>query len=471
MIWAILLSLPFVIFAQTGAVVCSARTPTINLEETGALAGVPQDHQDGIGTCYANVARNILLGLSGGSDSASYLDLALAYKREQNELGRDGLDAGNICPTLAAAQVRGFCPQTLAPLETGARTEITRLLGLDEEDPFRAQAIVNESLRNYFARSSSKETTFSSAIPIPRVLDTIRRLRENPRITLPFPGTEVSFINPGAFKSAQGKNPEGIYNEAFNGFRPELMRAIVDGRTPAEIFDLFSTRLRPTLQELGLAEELTAAREDYLREMGLVTSAPEFRDRVNATVEFFRASAGRSEEARENFLGYCFGEFAPNVELLNNLGPLLRAFASLGIEGESLVDPDGNLLPMNDVFQLAVAPACLQAENRRPLSQRFSCDDNFFQSIKRGPGRTAAKMAQVRTRVIGSLQQGIPVGRSFPMPGGGGHVNTIVGFRYSARDRGCEYLIRDSATGRSDWASESQIFEESDQMSLVQRQP
>jgi hypothetical protein len=109
---------------------CDESTPTINLEEEvpypgarirGPLYNVRRDHQDGLGTCYANTARNILIGLTNGAINPSYLDLAILFKRSQNASAREGLDLGGTCETISVLQSTrsGICDQSQSPLETG----------------------------------------------------------------------------------------------------------------------------------------------------------------------------------------------------------------------------------------------------------------------------------------------------------------------------------------------------------------
>lgn len=473
----ILLCSTFTFAAET----CSPSSVTINLEEEvpypgapirGPLYGVPQDNQDGIGTCYANVSRYVLLGLSGGRDSASYLDLALGFKRTSNDLTEEGLSAGEICPTLMAARQRGFCPQNLAPLEGSGRTEIARVLGV-ENDPFRAQSDLNNALRDFFARRQSMTPAQVSASILPRIGEAIRRVRENPMITFPFPGMSVPFVNTSIFKGVQlpensKDTAESLYESALSTIRPQTMQAIIENKTPGEIFDIFSRGITPTFRRMHIEDQLPGQRTSFIEAMTAAMNAPGFRDRITATLEFLRGLSGRSENSPEQFAAFCTGEYFPNIELLNSIGPVLR---TLSASDGSIVDSQGNLLPMADVFQLAVAPACLNPQNRRPTSVNFTCDDRFFDSIRRSRVSIQTKMTQVRTRLIQNLRQGIPVGRAFPQPGGGGHVNTIVGFRYNSDRRECEYLIRDSASAESNWHSEREVVSESDGMSFASRAP
>ncbi|MBA2404024.1 MAG: hypothetical protein H0V66_04565, partial [Bdellovibrionales bacterium] len=71
--------------ANRNFVNCDAESPEISLEEKvpypgakfkGPFFEVPRDNQDGMGTCYANTAKNLLVGTSQGKDVASFLDLA-----------------------------------------------------------------------------------------------------------------------------------------------------------------------------------------------------------------------------------------------------------------------------------------------------------------------------------------------------------------------------------------------------------
>ncbi len=465
MIYLLSIVFSFSLFAD-----CGPNTPTLNLEVApGVLATVPQDHQNGIGTCYANVSRNMLLGISGGRDSASYLDLALGFKRANpNERLEDGgLDAGNICPTLRAAQTQGYCPQELAPLETGARTEIAALMGV-ASDPFSAQARINNALRDFFVRRSGLSESPVAQAMMPRLAGAIANLRSNPRIKFPFPGLSVPFVNPGAFKSAtvppaangKGSPPaEEYYNRQLARANPAIFTAIVQGKTAEEIHAIYSREMGPTLRAMGIDTAVQEYRADYLTNMNAVINAPSFREEVTATMDFLRQVSGRSEDSPEQFLSYCTLEFYPAVELLNTFGPVLTSLNSLGIDPNRIFDAQGNLIPIVDVFQMAVAPSCLSQENRRRPSVNFT-----RRSV-------AVNMAAVRTRVTESLRRNVPVGRAFPQATGGGHVNTIVGFRYDPASRACQYLIRDSANGASTWQGERDIYTASDEMNIITAAP
>lgn len=468
---------------QTTFLTCDSNTPTIDLEQEvpfpgatirGPLFNVPQDHQDGIGTCYANVSRNLLIGLSGGRDSASYLDLALAYKRTQRsrDLLMDGLDAGEICPTLEAARQQGFCPQERAPLETGARTEIATLLGV-ENDPFVAQANINQALRNFFARTEESRDLPVPASLLPRLRDSISRLRSDSNITLPFPGLEVPFVPGGMFKNATMPDgvkgtPDSLYEYALNSVRPKIMQAILQNKSPGEMYDIFSRDMAPFFQRMNITPD-PELRDAYISRMTAAMNAPGVRDRIRATMSFLRNVSGRTEDSEESFVTHCTTEFYPAVEILNTLGPVVNSLNAMGINPDVLVKEDGNLTPMEDVFQLAVAPTCLSRENRRNFSAGFNCDDSSFEEIKNGSGSQSQKITAVRSLVVRSLLQGIPVGRAFPMPTGGGHVNTIVGYGFN--NGSCAWRVRDSASGDTIWVSERDMLEESDEMSIVSRRP
>ena len=123
-----------VIRSNLNYVQCDANTPDISLEEKepypgakfqGPFFGVSRDNQDGLGTCYANTAKNLLVGASQGDSVASFLDLALLYKNSDEALRRDGLDGGSSCEVLKRVNEKGFCPQSYAPFETGSKNLYT----------------------------------------------------------------------------------------------------------------------------------------------------------------------------------------------------------------------------------------------------------------------------------------------------------------------------------------------------------
>jgi len=156
----LLVATNLLLFFSSESVACSESAVTINLEEevpfTGAefrgpLFGVRRDHQDGLGTCYANTARNIIVGLTNGATTPSFLDLALQYKRDSSTLNQNVLDGGDSCQTIRSVQVPGvgICDQANSPLETGDRSAASELLFLSDSS-LGAQGAMLANLREFF---------------------------------------------------------------------------------------------------------------------------------------------------------------------------------------------------------------------------------------------------------------------------------------------------------------------------------
>src|SRR5690606_13956088 len=89
--------------------VCGPSMKEIDLEneyiykrasKKGPFYGLSRDNQDGVGTCFANTDKNLLVGLSDGKMAASFIDISLKYKQENGTYITQGIEAGGACASL-----------------------------------------------------------------------------------------------------------------------------------------------------------------------------------------------------------------------------------------------------------------------------------------------------------------------------------------------------------------------------------
>jgi hypothetical protein len=105
----------------------------------------------------------------------------------------------------------------------------------------------------------------------------------------------------------------------------------------------------------------------------------------------------------------------------------------------SMIDLYNKDKKVQDMLQLLIAPSCLDHKNRQQVEFNYTCF-NFHSQDKN----------KYLATVLSSLHKGIPVGLEHYAIGGS-HVNTIVGYRFNPQTNDCEFLIRESITGTSDW--------------------
>lgn len=102
---------------------------------------------------------------------------------------------------------------------------------------------------------------------------------------------------------------------------------------------------------------------------------------------------------------------------------------------------------------LVVAPECATPKGRTPFNEKYYCEDNY---IKKNSSIMDAKTLKIklRQRILLHLSQGYALGNmTF------GHVNTIVGYRWSQLSNSCEFKIRESQIASSIWTSENKILQ------------
>lgn len=469
---------------------CDANTPEINLEEkvpfpgatfSGAFAGVPKDNQDGLGTCYANAAKNLLVGVSGGKDVASFLDVALAFKENSNAIDTTGLDGGLSCSALAALKKKGYCPQEFAPMETGERNHLGE--SLFNTDAYTYLATNVTILREFLGSLSNFEKSEGAVKDeiLKKSQEIVQRLKNDSSISLPLPIVrrdipgewkikETYHVKKASLLPLTEKDFLAEYKKAYKEFYPQYMKAVLEGKNINQVFQLYSESMTPFFTKHNLMSSLPDYEKYYLMDAEGDFKDPKLAQKLRASVDFLKEVMNKKDESDADFVAFCSNSGSESMKFLGALQPLIEKLRQDKLNEENLFDKDGKFRSSYELMQLTVAPACLNAENRKPLPE-FSCLDGYdtMNKIKNSSKTHDEKVKMLREKVVLSLAQGYPLGNSYPTSANSAHINTIVGLRFNKESGACEYRIRESQTGTSSWLLEGPIFERMNALTEVRK--
>lgn len=468
---------------------CNESTPVINLEEkepypgadfAGPFYGIPRDNQDGLGTCYANAAKNLLIGISRGEDNASFLDLALLYKDSSGGLSRDGLDGGSSCHTLAQVKEHGYCPQKYSALETGERSLAGE--GLFQTDPHSYLAsninILKKFLQGLEEFKSGKSPVKDEILMKSR--DIVEKIKANPDIQLPLPVARFPIPEDWKLKEAYYQNKSSInkteeefieeYHSAYQKFSPLYVKALLEGKSLNEIFEVYKDTLAPFFNKYKLSKVLPEYKRVFLIDANRDYKDSRFKKKLRASLDFLKEVMDKQNESDDEFIEYC-AHASTDLKFLASLNPLIEKLRSKKLNSDLLFDQKGKFKSPSELMQLTVAPSCLNKNNRKD-TKPFTCQNGYdtVNHIKSSKVSTQEKKKMLREKVVLSLVQGYPLGNSFPTGANVAHINTIVGLRFNPESKKCEYRIRESQTGTSDWHDEGKIFEKMSALTEVRRQ-
>lgn len=466
---------------------CDEKTPDISLEEEvpypgadfkGPFVGIPRDNQDGVGTCYANTAKNLLVGTSQGKDVASFLDLALLYKEEEGVIS-SGLDGGFSCHVLKKLKDHGYCPQGLSPIETGEANPYNEgWLGSDRVGLW-GQSIVFEYLQKFLdgKEKFTKQSPEMSEKILAKAKDLINKIKANPQVKIPLPVVrypipsfwklkETYEWNKGAFPGTSFTAFQDEYSQQYKKFYPVYARAVYDGKDAHEIFNLFKEKMKPFLDKYKIHSGLDEWKRVYLIDSASDFKDPKLKASVSASLDLLKSLTGKEDETNEEFLEHCGESEGSFLDFLGSMRPLLERLKDDKIDTDLLFNEKGEFKAPTELMQLAIAPACLSQENRKKLDHKIICEDGYqtIRDIKSAKISDKEKQLKVREIVVANLIQGYPMGNTFER-----HINTIVGMRFNKDSKRCEYKIRESQTGASTWQSEDIIFNKIEALTEVRR--
>ncbi len=470
---------------------CDASTPDINLEEKvpfegatfdGAFHNVPRDNQDGLGTCYANAAKNLLVGFSQGKDVASFLDIALAFKESSGSLANSGLNGGSSCIALEALNKKGYCPQEFSPIETGERNHAAESLFNTDPNSYLATNVT--LLREFLSglgNFQSSDSAFKDEL-LQKSQEIVQRLKSDPSISIPLPIVrnnipsdwkinETYELNKAKLLPLTQKEFFNDYKKAYKDFYPVYMKAVLEGKGFDEIFNLYSTSMKPFFTKYDLFDAIS----EFKRTYELDTEA-DFKDKnlpkkLRASIDFLKDITNRKNESDDEFTQFCSNSGQDSMAFLSALTPLVEKLRQNKLNEENLFDKEGKFRSASELMQLTVAPACLNPDNRKPLTP-YSCNNGYdtITKINASPKPRNEKIMMLREKVVLSLIQGYPLGNSFATGPSSAHINTIVGLRFNKTSGQCEYRIRESQTGTSSWLPEGPIFDKINALTEVRRE-
>ena len=466
---------------------CDSSTPEINLEKEvpfpganfkGPFVDIPRDNQDGLGTCYANAAKNLIVAGSGGKDVASFLDLAIVYKGEGGLAGI-GLDAGHSCDVIEKASEKGFCPQKYAPSEIGEENSYIEGLFGDKKNTVWDQSIINSLVGNFLTDKNALERHAPEIAKnvFDRMKSIVRLIRQNPSVRFPTP--IISNRIPSdrklqdAFQAFKTKDKtvnttlmHQEYENLYNKFQVQFSKAVLARKTLDEITTMYDSAMEEFFKKYDLRAEALMWKNDFRISVSRQLTDPEARGRLKENLNFMKKILKKEKENDSDFLDYCENFGHSLLNFAGSLKPLIDHLVQVGGRADLLADSSGKLRSAVDIMQLAVAPACINEEARKPLSNQYLCEANRekINQLKAKAIPENEKIKEMRDTVLKSLVQGYAVGNTFER-----HINTIVGMRFNPQSRECEYLIRESQRGESLWQSEKRIFQKVEALTEVRR--
>lgn len=467
---------------------CDKNTPDIDLENEspypnagfkGPFFGVPRDNQDGVGTCFANTAKNLLVGISGGQDNASFLDAALVYKSEDISWGLNG---GKSCDVLEKVQESSYCPQEFSPSETGKKNTFTESL-LGENANMFVQSKMIQLVTSYFDNIDSldKKNKFVSEKFLTKaalIIDTIKTKNQLPllinQVPEVVPGFQIyNIVNYGSDEDPLFDSTSFTkeYKEAYDKFYPKYLKAILEGKDRQQLIDLYSENMKtviekknnrffrdalPALFKKFQGGKISTEVRDDERENLISLNDPRLKEVIRNSLAFINTLNNDKSEGFQSI--ECNNNLIDTFDSLKSLEDIVKFVQTNNGNPTSLYDKNGKFRSAKDLIQLLVAPACLDEKNRKKLDYKIYCDDKIL-AIKDGSNKPIDKQKEeFREAVAASLIQGLPLGNGM-LQEGIGHVNTIVGMRFNNKNNKCEYKIRESQTGTSDWQDEATIFD------------
>lgn len=453
---------------------CDENTPTVSLEEKvpfpgagfqGPFFGVHRDHQRTYETCYANTAKNLLVGISKGKDVASFLDLALLTKGDGG-VATSGLAGGESCSVLNHVEESGYCPQDYAPLEKGEKNVfIDGLLGTTgtEKDQAFVVRLMEEFLSGQNKLAKTNKELSEKIMKQAKII--AEQLKARPNVKIPLPVVRSQIPGQWKLKAMLHANPSlnkdqflADFKNEYRQFYPQYIRAVVEGKNRNQIFDVYRAKMKPFIDKYKIAEQVESWKEDFIEDTEDDWTNPKLKKELAESVAFLKGITGQKDATDGAFLKYCdetFSESFDSIPFLNSMQPLIKHLNTVNVDPAILFTEDGGMKSPADLMQLLVAPSCLNPANRKSPSEGILCEQGVSTvSLIRALGKTPEIQTKLmRERVIASLLQGYALGNQIQ-----GHINTIVGMRFNPEKKQCEILIRESQTGTSTWQPEKSIY-------------
>jgi hypothetical protein len=436
----------------------------------GAFFGIPRDHQDGVGSCFANVARNMLIADSNGEVDASFLDLALQYKVNEDEKPWS-VDGGISCEALEASEENGYCPKEFSPMESG---ELSNTLGGmfgEKTNNLKKQAYLLDKLKVYLKAKKTLENTqdiFSKKI-ISKTQTIIKNIKNNSEIKLPFPIIKKFPHQNKALPSLyvwsyskiakeNGVKKENLITEEIfikemektrNDFIDDYTKYILThSHDQKAVKALYDKHYDSVKKKYYLSDRFSGKYyQKHLNDFFAHDQKRSYERELDASEKFYKSLFGNDTDMadiKKEYSRLCNENADALLSYTKGLSDLIVFFKENKINTELLANSN------KDILQLAIAPKCINAKNRIKHKMKFKCTNNHKNTLGGNKG--------VRKQILESLLLGHSVGNSHKGELYGYHINTLVGYRYNINTKRCEYKIRESQTALSTWGDEEEIL-------------
>lgn len=436
---------------------CDSEMPTIDLENEyitkvsnirGVFHQIPQEQQGGIGTCYANTAKNLLLGLSRGVHNANYLDLAIQYKDSTDELATEGLEGGFPCNLLRMAKKRGYCKNSKI---TSNNNEIktTEVISL---------ALDLSQLENSLNMTKNTQNLIKDFISNKDLDFPVRPLRA----IIFQQGT-----NQKVFKKSQKLKDYFENFDQFNTFlkakdveiKSDFIASIQSGQSIDHFIDrLINKKLYSTFQKYGEtvpSSYIRNARNIYTKYL----QAKKFKQ-LKESVIFMLDNISSLKRYSNQDIDLFYNEILSLNDHLSIIQKMSKYIQLHKIDHNILFDSNGSFKDLKTLLSLLAAPNCIDESDRTSIDNEIKCvsDYNFVKDLKLSfPNSVDLQEKFFQLRIKASLLKGLPLGNIFYLPYGL-HVNTIVGMKYNKSTDRCELKMRDSQDVKSKWVKLNEVI-------------
>lgn len=479
---------------------CNPSTPSIDLENEYIMKGsqvkgsfykVPRDHQDSLGTCYANTARNLLLGVSNQKIDASFLDIALQYKSAVSSKVTS-IEGGNECGAIEKLKETGYCPKNLSPIETGDITQIQGENLVNSNLSLYSQANTLDLIRNYLNNKSLLENNKDKVSKsfIRNTKQMLNELIKDENIKLPFPTLDDFPIDPYQARSlylwsyedsikkriqAGEKGleiiPEDEFMNEFERAKHEFTVGYVssDKYNSAEAKkEFFEKSFQKFIKKYNLQERLTDNFYTHKLNNYYKKEKPEkTKNEMEATLNFYKKFVDKNlsqSSMIELYTTQCVSNPKSLKNFSTSLNDIIQLFKSSNIDVNSLYDEDGNDISNKEFLQLATVPKCLSPQNRISLPKSITCHNK-----REGEYDPNNMIKEKKEDILLSLAQGLPVANSFKQLNGN-HVNTIVGSRYNPETKTCQFKIRESQNADFYWIDHDRLAQKAYALAFISKE-
>lgn len=440
---------------------CHANMPTIDLEnkyisqtdnKLGVFYNIPQENQGALGTCYANTAKNLLLGVSKGAHNANYLDLAIQYKDSTDELSKEDLEGGFVCHVLKVAKERGYCKQRTNEFDRKKHAKIVSTLGILFDLKKQVRELSTFQNSNFLKVSDQKIIAAiqgSDILDYPLSILTAQLfLRyQNDDIYNNSPSLKKKFASVEKYNEYLTKKEQqfkytflqNIHNQdkSFMNYSDYLVHQL------KIIFDSFNMEIPNTYLKRAKTRFASFNSQDFIT-------------KTKKSIDFLLSVSATSDLSS-------YDQISLLSEYLGNISRLSKQLELINFDINLLFNKDGNIKHQKESLQLVTAPECLENASRTDIQQDFFCSEDlsFKRDIEQIFYNEETKKENIyELRILASLLRGIPLGNTHRQ-GYGSHINTIVGIRFNKQKNQCELKLRDSQNDQSTWKNAKQVLESS----------